>query len=67
MPHIFPLRLAHRILDGDGNADSEVLSSPTRLVDMGFIATGRIKIVEPRQHNEQITGRYVTLSHCWYV
>ncbi|KAE8444137.1 hypothetical protein EG329_000825 [Mollisiaceae sp. DMI_Dod_QoI] len=32
---------------------------------MGFIATGRIKIVEPRQHVEQITGRYVTLSHCW--
>ncbi|KAL2074110.1 hypothetical protein VTL71DRAFT_7888 [Oculimacula yallundae] len=38
---------------------------PTRLVDMGFIATGYIKVVQPRQHNEQIMGKYVTLSHCW--
>lgn len=48
-----------------GSANVETLSSPTRLVDMGSIATGRIKIVEPRHHNEQIMGKYVTLSHCW--
>ncbi|PVH71590.1 HET-domain-containing protein, partial [Cadophora sp. DSE1049] len=65
MPHINPTRLAQRILGGGRNANSEVSPSPTRLVDMGFIATGRVKIVEPRKHTEQITGRYVTLSHCW--
>ncbi|KUJ09351.1 HET-domain-containing protein [Mollisia scopiformis] len=38
---------------------------PTRLVDMGHISLGRVKVVEPRQHDQQITGKYVTLSHCW--
>jgi hypothetical protein len=64
------MRLSNRILDGkadEANADHEVPSSPTRLVDMGSMAMGQVKVVEPREYDQQMTGRYVTLSHCWYV
>ncbi|KAH6708824.1 heterokaryon incompatibility protein-domain-containing protein [Leptodontidium sp. MPI-SDFR-AT-0119] len=38
---------------------------PTRLVDMGSMAMGHVKVVQQGENDHQITGRYVTLSHCW--
>jgi len=39
---------------------------PTRLIDMGLLSEhNRVRIVEPREQEDKIEGRYVTLSHCW--
>ena len=39
---------------------------PARLIDMGLVSEqNRVRIVEPREQEERIEGRYVTLSHKW--
>lgn len=48
------------------HVSSDISWYPTRLVDLGLLAAqDLVRVIEPREQEERIEGRYVTLSHCW--